>query len=371
MPASALARAALVITPCLVACGARTGFDLLDFDERASLDSGVIGPSGGDSGGVDDGSSGRDGAVDAFETDGGGVSDDSGGEDNGCGEPWVVFVVSEGDDPSDQSSALYAIRADGSDLHALVIPHDSPAFPWVSADGASLVYTTDSGSHLFLRDIAAQTEQEIPVTGSVVDGFAALSPDGTFLTFGTTNGIVRADLGSSPPYPLLVPTSPFPLGGAPDFPVVTPDSQNVIFGARTVVGEVSASGNGTPSALISNTGGFSGVDSAALSPDGTTLIAGVECPPGNFALRTYPLASLPAAGCTGGAVVVPLSAPGATPFYPAWGPTNLIAYWDESTNILLVSASGGVPVALVGGSMGAAVNGAASMPAWAPSCTPL
>ncbi len=332
------------------ACGARTSLDAL-----------LPASSGSASArGTDAGEPPHDARTGSSVGDGG-FSDDA-----GCGAPWVVFVLAS--DSFQAATVLYALRADGSDGHMIPLPNVDPSFPWVSADGASLVYTTQSGGELYLHRFASGADLVLAHPSGVVTGFAALSPDGTGIAYSTNVGLLYAPLTKSGAGVATLLISVDALGGSPSFPSFTPGGGQVVFGTHDAVGEVSIDGTGAQR-LLANPEGFTGADSACLSPDGQTLIAGAACPLGSYSLQAYPLRALPSTPCGSGTIVAALDAPGAVPFYPAWGPTNLIAYWNGRNDIMLVPSEGGAPrnltEALTAG------GGMATMPAWAPSCTSL
>jgi hypothetical protein len=347
-----------LVLPGVWGCGARSSIDLIDGVDLLA-NSGASGAGGPGTGG-DGGSESEDvtdGARPA-EPGEGGLSDDG-----GCGAPWVVFVTGSG---TDGTSTLYAIRADLSDPHPLSLPHANPTFPWISADGSTLVYTTEGGGHLYIHKFATGTDLEIPLPSGVVGGFAALAPDGSALVYSSTAGLELTPVDQSLPSQLLVPNlAGAELGDVPSFPSFTTGGASVVFGTHTAIGEIGVDGSAL-SMLLSNPGGFLGVDNASFSPDQTSLVAGVACPVGAYGLRVYPVASLPA-DCAGGTLLAALEAPGPVPFYPTWGPRGLIAY-ATNQGVMLVNANspGAPPVNLTIG-----VGGGATSPAWAPACLDL
>ena len=327
-------------------CGARTPIDLVVAPVLdASAEAGGKAPAG-------------DGGSPVLD---GGASNDA-----GCGEPWVLFVV------NDLEQGLYARRSDGTGGHAVPLPHVGPSFPWVSADGAALVYTTEGGDNLYLHLFADGSDQKIATPSGTLSGFAALSPDRTAIAYSTNAGLEYAALspaGAGPATLLVRATAVGVLGDSPSFPTFTSDGSRIIFGSHAAIGEVEVAA-GRSSVLIENPGDFVGVDNASLSPDEQSLVAGVECPAGVYGLRIYPVASLPAGDCTSGRLVVRFDPPGAAPFYPTWGPSGLIAYPDGAGNIILVDDLGTRTRNLTA-DMDLRGVGPASMPAWAPACTHL
>ena len=299
------------------------------------------------------------------------MGDGGASNSSACGAPWVVFILTMPDlDGLTSTQVLYARRSDGTDGHAISLPNDNPSFPWISADGAVLVYTTNSGGKLYLHYFATGADSEVSVPSGVVGGFAALSPDGSALAYSSTAGLQLAPLDTSLPARTLVPNSGATLlGDSPAFPSFTADSRQVLFGTHTAIGSIEVNGSSL-GPVIQNPGGFVGVDNVGFSPDQQSVVAGVACPLGTYSLRVYPFASLPVADCASGTVVTTLDPPGAIPFYPTWGPGGLIAYWNGNSDVMLVSAEGGTPVNFTQ-DLTAANMMEATMPAWAPACTVL
>ena len=334
------------------ACGARTEIPVGFFT--------TVARDGG--GGSVDGGSKPDGTVPP-------LPDGAASNDASCGNPWVVFILSSGA----QGQTLFALRSAGKDGHTVPLPAADPSFPWISTDGATLVYTTESGGALHLHHFADGSDTTVATgtgpTGQVVGGFAALAPNGLGLAYSTTQGLVYVPLATGVATLLVPSTAVGALGDAPAFPTFTLDSQNIVFGTRVAIGEVATAGpSGSGQFLLANPEGFVGIDNATLSPDQSTLIAGVACPLGTYALRSYPFAALPL-DCASGTIVTTMTSPGPVPFYPTWGPSGLIAYWDAEQDIMLVPAAGGTPTNLTQGLTGGGVT--ATMPAWAPACTKL
>jgi Tol biopolymer transport system component len=293
----------------------------------------------------------------------GGASDDA-----GCGAPWVVFVLQIEDFGGQQ---LYARRADGTDGHPIVLPQQAPSFPWISADGAALIYTVEGGGGLYLHRFTDGSDQAIAHPSGVLSGFAALAPDGSSIAYSTNAGLELAPLtgAGAGQATLLVPSSAVgELGDSPAFPVFSADGAQIVFGTHTAIGLVDV-GSDTLEVLLENPEGFVGVDNASFSPDRQRLVAGVGCPVGTYGLRVYTFADLPDL-CEGGTLIASFGAPGATPFYPTWGPTGLIAYWNGEYDVMLVPAVGGQSVNLTS-DLTAGGDGVAWMPAWAPACTEL
>jgi Tol biopolymer transport system component len=325
------------------ACGSRTGLDVAG--SSATADSGA-GPDVADAAQAPDAVLDAPGPSDATEEL----------EASSCGAAWLLFtLVKITDDGGGRLSQIYALRADGSDGHVLLLPISQVTYPSVSPDGTELLFANSSLSALYLYRFADRTNQELDTSGGV--GYGAVSPDGRTVVFGDTD-LFRVSVEDGGEQTLVMESQPNAAGN----PVFTRDSQTVVFGATGVVQSVRIDGSDTQTLLSESNESF---PNPTLSPDYRELAAVVSCG-GPLELRVYPFESLPAP-CDSGRVVTEV--PSSPPYYaPTWGPDGLIAY-TGTQDVFVVSAAGGTPRNLTADLTSPASP--AGDPTWAPACTVL
>ncbi len=259
------------------------------------------------------------------------------------------------------ASEIHARRADGSDARVLALPQAQASYPSITPDGTGLLYAGPSLQSLFLYDLAGGAEQQLDTTGQV--GFGTVSPDGATVVYGDGNNLWVVGVGGALVQQLLVPSGSTPTGAA-GYPAFERDSKTVVFAEGGALQSIATDGSGRATLLTEEDSDT--FPNPALSPDGLTVAAVVSCDLSTYELRTYPLASLPAA-CASGAVVT--TVPGSPPYYDlAWGPGGLIAY-SGGNDVFLVSAAGGAPQDLTADLTGP--DASASEPTWAPACAVL
>ena len=304
-----------------------------------------------------------------LETDGG--SPGAGLPDAPCGEaPWLLFdVVANTDTPT---SAIYAMRADGTSLHAVSLPHGPALYPSVSPDGSKLLYATfmppavDGGvdSALYLYDFATATASLV-VTTTVLT-YSALSPDGTTVAY--TTGYDLHDVSPDGTNDRTLLTGPSN-GTGFGHPTFAADSRTIVYGTGGVVGAIGVDGSGNETLVNADPGALY-YPNVAFSPDYTQLVMGGFCDETSpDVLVVYSYGSLPAAPCQSGRVLteVTFGSGYSSGNDPSWGPNGIIAY-GSGPDVYFIPASGGQPVNMTSGLTGDSGAITASDPVWAPGC---
>jgi Tol biopolymer transport system component len=297
------------------------------------------------------------------------------------GEPWLLFELTD-----DTTGGLYAMRADGSQGHALNVPMQG-GYASLSGDGTKLFYVTftpeaaDAGylGTLFMQDLRSGTTTTLlsDPAGSFTTtytalSYSALSPDGRTLAYTIGYDVHAFDMGTMNDRVLLQGSlANLIVYGHPSF---TPGSDTVLFGTSDAFGSIGVDGSDMET-LVAEDGIGPIYPNVALSPDGSSVAsvigcAGLDAGLVDTTLRVYPVASLPAA-CESGTVVTELddtySSPNGCP-NPSWGPSGLIAY-SSGTDVYVVDPDGGAPRNMTAELTADA--GAAFDPIWAPACAPI
>lgn len=183
-----------------------------------------------------------------------------------AGVSWLAFTTVASDNYD-----ISLVHADGGCLLPVVADAADDRFPtWTPAGGLGFSSTRSGGSSVYVRDLAAATDDGIPTPG-VAAVAPAFSPDGLWVAFeGRASGATRSDV-----YRVLsVGGIPAPLTTAPGNsagPVYSPDGNTLYFvsnrtGAYLVY---SMGADGSSQAALAGTSGVLG--RPAVSPDGATL----------------------------------------------------------------------------------------------------
>ena len=294
-----------------------------------------------------------------------------GGPNTPCDEPlWLLFdVVTQTNDPP---GAIYAMRADGSALHVVSLPHGPALYPSVSPDGSELLYATflepvdDGGvdSALYLYDFATGTASLVVTTAQLT--YSALSPDGRTVAY--TTGYDLHDVAPDGTNDRTLLTGPSN-GTGFGHPAFTADSRTILYGTGGVVGLIGVDGTGNETLVGADPGALY-YPNAAFSPDYSQLVLGGFCDdtsPDALVVLSY--ASLPQPTCQGGRVLteVDLSAGYSMANDPSWGSNDVIAYGSGS-DVYFIAAGGGQPTNMTSGLTGDSGVTAAADPVWAPGC---
>ncbi len=278
--------------------------------------------------------------------------------------PWILF-----DHLESPVADVYAMRADGSELHRVALSDQPILYPTVSRDGRFIAFVLLGDpltpSTVGVYDVRSGTTQLLSLGTSV--SYPAFSPDASLISYadGLDLRVVRRD--GTDGRTLI--TGPYEIGccswgyGHPVFE----NASTILWTTAGLTGSIQTDGTGMISELVSD---FTVIPFAnpTLSPDGTQLGALISCP-GTYTteLRIYSLASLPADCSTGRVVAEDLLsyATVSNSPNPAWGPTNVIAF-TQARDVFVVDADGGSPRNLTSSLTGDA--GAAGNPVWAPGC---
>jgi Tol biopolymer transport system component len=291
-----------------------------------------------------------------------------------CSKPaWLLFDVSQ---PGPTGGLrIYAMRADGSELHPVTLPNGPGIFPSVSPDGTKLLYTSypppDAGlpggddSALYAYDFASGTSTLVLTTQGLT--YSALSPDGRTVAYVSSYSL--HDAASDGMHDVTLLSGPDPNSGTGfGHPTFAADSRTILYGAGGFLGSIGVDGTGNQTLLSIMPGSFQ-YPNAAFSPDYTQVAVGALCQSGEQAMRVYAVASLPGATCESGRVLTDVNF-GASPNEandPSWGSNGLIAY-ESYPDVYVIPASGGTPTDLTESMTGDAGTVTAQDPVWAPAC---
>ncbi len=323
-----------------VACGTRTGLDA---------------PVGSQGSARDASSDGAPGTVDCRAP------------------PWILFDLSN--ESAGGVATIYAMRADGSEVHRVPLPESPALYPSVSRDGTKLLYVSNApdagdggGAGLFLYDFATRSSTLV-VTAAEID-YSAISPDGQTIAYTAGYSLDAVAPDGTDIRSLLVGSDTTTGYGHPAF---TADSRAIVYGALGVIGAIDVDGTNNQTLLTGIVGSFE-YPNMAFSPDYTQIVTGIFCNQESpLALLIFPYASLPGEACTSGRVLVDVSASAALNMGandPSWGPTGLIAY-GSNADVYVIPATGGTATNLTAKLTGDAGTITASDPVWAPPCTPV
>jgi Tol biopolymer transport system component len=292
----------------------------------------------------------------------------------GCSKsPWLLFDVS--DHGPQLGFGLYAMRADGSELHPVPLPHGPGVFPSVSPDGTKLLYATfqppDAGlpngddSALYAYDFASRTASLVLTTQGLT--YSALSPDGRTVAY--VSGYDLHDAASDGSRDRTLRSGPDPNSGTGfGHPTFAADSRTILYGAGGFVGAIGVDGTGDETLLSIIPGSFQ-YPNPAFSPDYSQIAVGALCQNNEYALRVYSFASLPGATCESGRLLTDVNFGASFNLAndPSWGVNGLIAY-ESSPDVYVIAASGGTPTDLTASLTGDAGTVTAQDPVWAPAC---
>jgi Tol biopolymer transport system component len=253
----------------------------------------------------------------------------------------------------------------------VTLPHGPGAFPSVSPDGSKLLYatfmSTDGGSDsaLYLYDFASRSSTLVVTTTELT--YSALSPDGRTVAWTTSYSLHAVDADGTNDRTLLA--GPNAEGTGYGHPVFASDSTTVVYGTGGIIGAIRIDGSQNETLLTAIPGSFQ-YPNPAFSPDYQQIVVGAFCDQASpEALRIYAYASLPGATCSSGQFLVDVSA-GSSPNQandPSWSQDGRIAY-GSGKDVLVIDATGGVPVNLTADLTGDAGTATASDPVWAPAC---
>ncbi len=283
--------------------------------------------------------------------------------------PWLLFDV----DGDGADSTIYAMRADGTELHPVPLPHAPALYPSVSPDGMKLLYVTyypttvDGGddSNLYVYDFANGTATLVVTAPELA--YSALSPDGQTIAYAAGYTLYAIGSDGTNNRALLSGTDVTTGYGHPAF---ARDSQTIVYGALGTIGSIRADGSDGVTLLTGVVGSFE-YPNMAFSPDYTEIVTGIFCSPtAPQALIVFPYAALPGEACASGTVLADVNESssfnmGAND--PSWGPNGLIAY-GANADVYVIPAAGGTPSPLTRALTGDAGLLTASDPVWAPAC---
>lgn len=281
-------------------------------------------------------------------------------------EPRVVFSLFDATD----SLRLYVIGADGTGFRPLNLPDDRAVRPAFTRDGLHLLYVVPGlregdASSLVALDLRTRATRTI-VRGVGLSSLA-VSPDR--LTVAYTAGLDLRAVGWDGANDRLLVQGPYNLGccqwgyGSPAFAA---DPLTVFFATAGRFERIRVDATRRQQLLTED---FRRIifPNVAVSPDNTRVAAAVACADGNRTLRTWAVASLPAA-CETGEVVTAIETAivGNMANNPAWGESGEIVY-QQSNDLFVVDARGGTARNLTASiTGGAGTSTYAVYPAWAP-----
>ncbi len=281
--------------------------------------------------------------------------------------PRVVFNFFDGSD----DLRLYVIGADGTGFRPLNLPGNRAVRPAFTRDGLYLLYVVPAliegdVSSLVALDLRTRTTRTI-VRGVGLSSLA-VSPDHRTVAY--TAGLNLRAVGWDGAGDRLLVQGPYDLGCCQwgyGHPAFAADPLTVFFATASRFERIRVDGTRRQQLVTED---FRRIifPNVAVSPDDTRVAAAVACADGTRALRSYAIASLPAA-CETGSVVTAIE-----PAYvgnqannPAWGASGEIVY-QQSVDLYVVDSRGGAPrnltASLTGGSPDN--NRYAVYPAWAP-----
>ena len=286
-------------------------------------------------------------------------------------QPWLVFDLFR---PTHEPFAgIYALRADGTEGHAVVLPDARVLYPAFTRDGASMLYVAfnDMGSSLIVLDLATGARRVL-ATGAEI-ATSAVSPDGHAVAYTAHLDIRVVDWDGTNDRVLVA--GPFDAGccswgyGHPRF---TADSRTVVFATAGRTESIGLDGGGRR-LLLSEDFVMLLFPNVAFSPDGSRVAISAACG-GELALRIYPFASLPAPCASGMRLTTVTEAfAGNQSSNPAWtrggSPAGLISYAADN-DVFVIDAAGGVPRNLTA-TLTTGGSGSANDAVWAPACAML
>ncbi len=293
------------------------------------------------------------------------------------GAPWILFdVLGESGSSSTTMRGIHAMRTDGSDEHAVVLPHGPGLYPWVSRDGTQLLYASyppaDAGSEggpdsaLYLHDLSAGTDTLVVKTTHL--SYSALSPDGRTVAYVSAYSLHALATDGTGDRTLLA--GPNGDGTGYGHPAFLADPHTIVYATGGRIGAIQTDGSGDRTLLTTIPGSLQ-YPNPGYSPDGSHLVVGSSCGrDAPDALRIFASASLPGAACGSGQLLVAVN-DGASPNAandPAWGADGRIAY-ASGADVYLIDATGGTPTDLTASLTGDGGTLTASDPVWAPACT--
>jgi Tol biopolymer transport system component len=295
--------------------------------------------------------------------------------DAGCPEsqPWLLFDLS--DDTSPEQLGIYALRADGTGGHHVVLPHAPALFPSVTPDGSKLLYATflspDAGfdggvdSALYAYDFASHSASLIVRTTGLT--YSALSPDGRTVAYVSSYSLHDVAPDGTNDRTLLA--GPNNCGTGYGHPTFAADSRTIVYGTGGILGAIGVDGSGNETLLNAIPGSFQ-YPNAAFSPDYQQIVLGAFCDQFSpEALLLFEYASLPGAACESGAVLTDVSAGSASNMAndPSWEPGGSIAY-GSGKDVFVIQATGGTPTNMTAALTGDGGTVSAADPVWAPGC---
>ncbi len=280
-------------------------------------------------------------------------------------EPRVAFCLFDGLG----GVGVYEVSVDGSGLRRVALPTARAVHPSFARDGRSMLYVALGAEDadpativvMDLQTRARRTLLTAPVLSSL-----AVSPDGRTVAY--TAGLDLRAVGWDGAGDRLLVRGPYVIGsyswgyGRPTFGA---DARAVFYSTAGRVERIGVDGARRETVLTENLRRIV-FPNTTTSPDGTRIAAGVACGD-DRALRTYAIASLPAA-CDAGERVTAIepSAFGNQSNNPAWGESGQIVY-QQARDLFVVDARGGAArnlTAEISRRMGG--TGYAAFPVWVP-----
>lgn len=279
--------------------------------------------------------------------------------------PRVVFTLLDGRG----GVRAHELRADGTGLRALSLPHPRTIHPTFTRDGRFMLYVALGNGDgdpmsLVALDLRARTTRAA-VTAPQLSTHA-VSPDGRTVVYAA--GVNLRAIGWDGAGDRLLVAGPYVVGsyrwgyGAPTF---AGDSRSVFYATAGRVERIRVDGTQRETVLTEDARRIIFPNPTA-SPDGARLALAAACDDG-ARLRTWAVAALPAS-CATGAVVTAIerSEVGNQSNNPSWGAHGEIVY-QQGRDLYVVDARGGAPrnlTAAITAAMGP--NASAAFPAWAP-----